>query len=146
MDGDRCITDRGALVSVTIGPPASMAAGGLPVRPAVPVGEVVIDTGSGSTHVAAGIVTGPGLNPTGEYRGVRPFGKAMKANFPAYDVRITLAGASVEIPAMVGLVDQIRDEEELGPAPKVILGRDFLSHCDLSWNGPGGTFSISVRS
>jgi hypothetical protein len=146
VDGDLRITDRGALVSVTIGPPASMAATGLPVRPPVSVDEVVIDTGSGSTHVSAEIVTGLGLNPTGEYRGVRPFGKAMKANFPTCDVRITLAGASVEIPAMVGLVDQIRDDEELGPAPKIILGRDFLSHCDLAWNGPGGTFSISVPS
>jgi len=131
-----------ALMEITIGLASAEADGRLAAGEQLPrlwprPHQALIDTGSQHTHVKKDIVDHLGLDPVSDVKvpsrrpdGGVTFGLLYRVhiNFgdgPGRDVKV-VAGAALGVPH------------------DVLIGTTLLTHCTLSWNGPEGTFTISM--
>lgn len=105
-------------------------------EPVPPPSEAValVDTGSEATAVDRQIIRDLGLEPTG-FVSVRTPGRLYQA-CRQYSLRLVLdEGIEIETAAL---------ELDFGGGPvDCLLGRDVLSLCSFTYNGPASSFSLS---
>jgi len=107
---------------------------GMPPVP-VPLGGL-IDTGASMTHVCIPAITSLGLQSLGPLTintgaGYRP-GEKLRA-------RITFLGESWDLDVAGTDAERFSQEGHV-----LLIGRDVLARCTLTWDGPGNAFRISI--
>ncbi len=131
-----------ALMEITIGLTSAEADGRLAAgeqlpRPWPRPHQALIDTGSQHTHVKKDIVEHLGLEPVSDVKvpSRRPDGGVTFGLL--YRVHISFGGGpGRDVTVVAGAA--------LGVPHDVLIGTSLLTHCTLSWNGPEGTFTISM--
>jgi Aspartyl protease len=114
--------------------PAAVVAAGEepPAQPVILTGYALVDTGASHTSVDENAAQQLGLVATGSIPMQTPGGLRQASQ---YAVGYRIAGNFVTIPAM---------SAELNPQGLIMLiGRDILASCVLTYNGTDGTFSLS---
>jgi len=133
----------GPLVSVTLAPSPAMRLPGLPV-PRTQV-SMMIDTGAQSTVIEDRIAVAMGLTPTRQQSMVGVSG--VPELCPVYPVVITIgfADGSGNTAAADFMCDAIgMNAPPHQTAHQGLIGRDFLKHFELHYNGPAGTFDVII--
>jgi len=131
-----------ALMEITIGLTSAEADGRLAAgeqlpRPWPRPHQALIDTGSQHTHVKKDIVDHLGLDPVSDVKvpSRRPDGGVTFGLL--YRVRISFGGGpGRDVKVVAGAAPGVPHD--------VLIGTTLLTHCTLSWNGPEGTFTISM--
>ena len=139
----------GAFLQVAIHvPPAianDLAAKNEPV-PSPVSGVAVIDTGATMTCVHESILKDQlGLNPISVITVGTASGRTQRNVYPAR-ILTTEQNITLDLDGVAG-VDLTGQTVQTSPRPQdviALLGRSFLSHCLLVWNGPGGFWSFSI--
>ena len=108
--------------------------------PAPLTGFALIDTGATHSCVDATKFAALGVNPTGTIQIGTSSGSFSKSTYPA-KFRFPTANFELEFSTVIGadLSQQVIHGVEL----VALLGRDFLTHCLLVYNGPVGLFTLS---
>ena len=133
----------GPLVSVTLTPSPTMLVHGYPVPRASIM--MMIDTGAQSTVIEDRIAVAMGLVPTRQQNMVGVSGKPELC--PVYPIVITIGfadGSGNMATADFGCDAIGMNSPPHQTAHQGLIGRDFLKHFELHYNGPTGTFDVII--
>jgi hypothetical protein len=99
--------------------------------------QALIDTGSQHTHVKKAIVDCLGLDPVSEDEILSRRLNGAVASGRLYRIRLSFGdGSGKDVTVVAGAAESIPHD--------MIIGSDLLIDCILGWNGPEGTFGISM--
>ena len=127
---------RGAVIKVLVRHAGPTWPGESP--PVVGPLAAYLDTGAGITLLDQGVIRSLGLKPKGE-AGLHVLGRDDVSFHGVYDVEIALA-VETELPRWLPLTVL---EGTVNPKGTVAaVGRDFLTHFHLSYDGPAGRFAV----
>lgn len=133
----------GPLLQVEVHVPAALAAVMSNTGQTIPApitGWALIDTGATLTAVNADTATQLGVSPVGVASGGTAGGQVQHSLYP---VRLMFPGTGLDIEfgqaAGVNLTGQVVGGHQI----VALIGRDVLAGCVLTYNGPGGMFSLS---
>ena len=140
----------GAFLNIEIHVPPAIATAltdaGSPV-PAPVTGVALIDTGATITCIHEPILRDQlGLNPISVMKAGTASGPTQQNVYPARIVGTVAQSFTLDLDGVAGvnlsgqIVNTLPDPQEV----VALLGRNFLSHCVLIWNGPGGFWTISI--
>lgn len=99
--------------------------------------QALIDTGSQHTHVKKAIVDCLGLDPVSEDEILSRRLNEVVASGRLYRIHLSFGdGSGKDVTVVAGAAESIPHD--------MIIGSDLLIECILGWNGPEGTFAISM--
>jgi hypothetical protein len=121
-----------------------MSSQGLPL-PAPVSGVALIDTGASHTCVNDAALKALAVNPIGVTTTRTAAGPATQSRYP---VRLEFPGEALDLEFSsvtgVDLSGQAVSVNNSQIPIIVLVGRDVLGNCVLTYNGPGGFFTLSV--
>ena len=140
------ISPNGPVINVLIGVSearaSALAAAGQPV-PGLVGASALVDTGASHTCIDPRIMAELRLTPTGLVEVTAPAATVPSQTAEQFDVSLTIpAGigdAPLIFPALPVFVSNLHD----GAAFDVLLGRDVLAACRLTYNGRVGIFTLT---
>ena len=107
-------------------------------NPPLPVaGGVLIDTGAAETCVDITAAQQAGLAQVG--RGTMNSATHTNQEVPIFAGRLTIEGAGIEISMNRAIGANLFSHGIIA-----LIGRDLLARCILTYNGPDGSFSLSI--
>jgi hypothetical protein len=106
-------------------------------------GMAMIDTGASGTCVHEPILQQLGINPVGVVQGLTAAGPVQQSLYPARLV-FPATGWTFDVPNVVGVNLAGQVAQIVPPQPIIaLLGRDLLTAWTLTWNGPGGFWTVA---
>ena len=123
-------------------PPALAALLGKENQPIPPpqAGWALIDTGATRTCVDKTILEALGVQPTGSVTTGTAAGPVEQSLYPA-KLNFPAANFELDFGSVVGV--DLSGQSIAGQDVLVLVGRDVLAHCILSYNGPGSFFTLA---
>lgn len=113
-----------------------------PIPAGIP-GLALIDTGASGTCVHEPILQQLSINPVGVVQGLTAAGAVKQNLYPARLV-FPATGWMLDVPNTVGVNLAGQVANIVPPQPIVaLLGRDLLSAWTMTWNGPGGFWTVA---
>lgn len=104
----------------------------------------LVDTGASGTCVDPSVLQSLALTPTGSAMVNTPSTGAQPVSADQYDVSIFVPGSdATQAPLVVPNLPVICAELLLAQGFHVLIGRDILSRCLLSYNGTAGQFTLA---
>ena len=144
--GPAGLADTGALFAIEIqlhpATAQALAQQNQPIPAGVP-GVAMIDTGASGTCIHEPILQQLGINTVGVIQGLTAAGAVQQNLYPAR-LLFPATGWTLDVPNVVGVNLAGQVARIVPPQPIVaLLGRNLLAGWTLTWNGPGGFWTVA---
>lgn len=131
-----------AVIGVSVARRNALAAANQPIPQSVTV-EALVDTGASGTCVDPSVLDQLSLSPTGQVQVNTPSTGAQPVVAYQYDVSLLIKTTETQQPLYRPAMPVLSSELIVRQGFHVLIGRDVLQHCLLTYDGRNGLFSLA---
>ena len=143
----RQVAPNGSLLLVAhVGPSQAkihaLRAAGQPIPTSMQV-QALVDTGASCTCVDPSVLASLGLTPTGSATVNTPSTGLQPVSADQFDISLTIITAPNMVPLVYSTIPVVQSELLVVQGFHMLLGRDVLRSCLLTFDGQNGLFSLA---